>query len=133
MPAESSSEVLYSVSLPNGHTIKAETAIDKSKGLQGRQDLCNNCGMIFIFDNEGIYSFWMKDTLISLAMIWINSEGKITHVVNNAEPCKYKSNPYTECMVYTNEEPSKYVLELNPADASDLSTGMQVNISPGNK
>lgn len=130
LPSQSNCEVKYRVKLPNGISIKAETAIDKSKGLQGREELCNKCGMIFIFDNEGIYNFWMKDTLINLAMIWIDSKGKVTHVVSNAEPCKYNSNPYTECKVYTTDKPSKYVLEINPEDAFDLKTGMHVSISP---
>lgn len=85
--------------------------------------------MIFVFEEEGIHSFWMKDTLINLAMIWIDSEGHITHIESNAEPCKYEINPYDECKIYSSDKPSKYVLEINPADAENLAVGMLIDMS----
>lgn len=128
-PFKAISGQLYNFKLPNGITIKAELAVDKSKGLQGRKQLCKNCGMIFVFDKEGIHSFWMKDTLINLALIWMDSNGRITHIVSNAEPCKYEINPHDECKIYSTDKLSKYVLEINPADAYNLEVGMIVNMS----
>jgi uncharacterized membrane protein (UPF0127 family) len=97
----------YEIKLPNGLNINAEVAKDKEKGLQGSKNLCATCGMVFVFEKEGYYKFWMKDTLINLAILWINSDGKIVHIIKNAEPCLGKRNPYTECEVYWPLSPAK--------------------------
>lgn len=116
----------YLIGLPNGITINAEIAHDKVKGLQGRKSLCSKCGMIFIFDKQGFHSFWMKDTLIDLSVIWIENRGKIVHVVEKAPPCDYRDNPFIECEVFKSIYPSKYVLEINPSEAKGLSTGSYI-------
>ncbi len=126
--SSSAADQVYKVNLPNGKAIKAELAIDKTRGLQGRKHLCTQCGMIFVFEDESIHNFWMKDTLINLAIIWIDSKGTITHIVNNAQPCSYTDNPYEECKIYTTNKASKYVLEINPSDAKNLNPGMKVDI-----
>ena len=104
----------YKITLPNGLNIDAEVAKDKERGLQGREGLCSACGMIFIYDKEGYHRFWMKDTLINLAMLWIDKDGKVVHIVKNTEPCVGKENPYAECEIYAPLSPAKYVLEVNP-------------------
>jgi hypothetical protein len=117
------------ITLPNDVKIEAEVAKDKQKGLQGRKSLCPNCGMIFIYDREAFPSFWMKDTLIELAILWIDSDGIIVHIVN-AKPCIGKQNPYSECKVYTPLRPAKYVLEVNPKDATGVELGTKIKIEP---
>src|SRR4051812_42406436 len=49
----------------------ADTETLREKGLSGRQSLSDTQGMLFIFQEEGIHSFWMKDMLIPLDMIWL--------------------------------------------------------------
>ncbi|MCI0453517.1 MAG: DUF192 domain-containing protein [Candidatus Dadabacteria bacterium] len=128
--ADSSSSLdSYLITLPNGIKIKAEVAIDKEKGLQGRKSLCPDCGMVFVYKREGFPSFWMKDTLIDLAMIWIDEDGKIVHIVN-AKPCVVKQNPYTGCTVYTPPLPARYVLEVNPKAAKGIQLGMKIKSEP---
>jgi uncharacterized membrane protein (UPF0127 family) len=88
--------------------------------------------MIFIYDKEGYHRFWMKDTLINLAMLWIDKDGKIVHMVKNAEPCIGKQNPYAECKIYAPGSPAKYVLEVNPEAANGVEPDMRVKfVSPG--
>ncbi len=70
----------YQITLPNGLKINAEIAKDKQKGLQGRKSLCPSCGMIFIFEREGLHGFWMKDTLIPLSIAFIDREGRIVRI-----------------------------------------------------
>jgi uncharacterized membrane protein (UPF0127 family) len=111
--------------LPNGLEINAEVAKDKQKGLQGRESLCAACGMIFMFEEEGIHGFWMKDTLINLAIIWIDSGGKVVHMVKNAEPCLSD-----RCEVFVPTSPAKYVLEVNPEAATGIERGMKVKSRP---
>lgn len=125
----SSSLDSYLITLPNGTKIKAEVAKDKEKGLQGRKSLCSDCGMVFIYNRAGFPSFWMKDTLIDLAMIWIDDDGEIVHIVN-AKPCVGKQNPYKECTVYTPLLPAKYVLEVNPEAAKGIQLGMKIKSEP---
>lgn len=50
----------------------ADTAEEQRKGLSGRQSLCPECGMLFIFNEKQRPSFWMKDMLFPIDIIWIN-------------------------------------------------------------
>lgn len=125
-----SSPNFYLITMPNGLKINAEIAKDKQKGLQERKSLCSACGMIFIFDGEGYYGFWMKDTLINLAILWVNSDGRIVYIVKDAKPCMGKRKPYAECEVYSSFSPAKYVLEVNPKAASGIEVGMKIKSKP---
>jgi uncharacterized membrane protein (UPF0127 family) len=118
----------YKVKLPDGSVIEAEIARDKAKGLQNREYLCPNCGMIFIFDKDGIYSFWMKDTLLNLSLIWIDNEGKVVHIVRDAKPCTYEEDPYKECEMYFPKDKSKYVLEILPKADKSIEIGSDLII-----
>lgn len=63
----------------------AATDEEKTKGLMNRPSLEINRGMVFVFRPPKQVTFWMKDTLISLDMIFIN-KGNIVKIVKNAEP-----------------------------------------------
>lgn len=95
----------------------AKTISQKSIGLSGRTSLCKNCGMIFIYSSEGIYPFWMKDTLIPLDMIWLDKTGKII-TYHNAQP--EPNIPLTKLKNYANSTPAKYILEINSGDFTKL-------------
>lgn len=86
----------------------AQTPEERQKGLMFRSSLNQDAGMLFIFPEEGIYPFWMKNTLIPLDIIWINKDKKIIHIENNVPPCK--EDP---CPSYSPEEKALYVLEIN--------------------
>src|SRR3989344_5640548 len=58
----------------------AQTQEEKVQGLMHRVSLDNNKGMLFIYDSPTIAKFWMKNTLISLDIIWINKNNKIVHI-----------------------------------------------------
>ncbi|MEK6847456.1 MAG: DUF192 domain-containing protein, partial [Nanoarchaeota archaeon] len=49
----------------------------RTRGLMFREELDEKAGMLFVWEEEGVYSFWMKDTLIPLDMIWINAEKEV--------------------------------------------------------
>lgn len=76
-------------------------------------NLSENQGMLFLFDNEDYYNFWMKDTLIPLDIIFINKDLRIVDIIQ-AVPCK--KDP---CKVYTPKNKAKYVLEVNKDFAKD--------------
>ena len=53
----------------------AKTEKEQAKGLAGRDELCQTCGMLFEYDNYQIRHFWMKDMKFSLDILWVvNSE-----------------------------------------------------------
>lgn len=93
----------------------ADNESSREKGLMYVESLPQNDGMLFIFETEDIYSFWMKNTLIPLDMIWLDSSRKIVYIQNNALPCKE-----VICKTYTPTGKAKYVLEINAGKASEL-------------
>jgi uncharacterized membrane protein (UPF0127 family) len=58
----------------------ARTGEQRSQGLMNRKKLDDGEGMLFIFDQDQILSFWMKDTLIPLSIAFINSDGRILEI-----------------------------------------------------
>ncbi len=85
----------------------AGTDEERMNGLQFRNELDRQSGMLFIFSRPGPYSFWMKDTFIPLDMIWIDEERRIVDIKAEVPPCS--SDP---CPTYTPEGNALYVLEL---------------------
>lgn len=65
----------------------AKTIAERQKGLMFREKLDENKGMLFVFEQEDIYPFWMKNTLIPLDIIWVNGQNKIVFIKENAQPC----------------------------------------------
>jgi uncharacterized membrane protein (UPF0127 family) len=58
----------------NGQELNLEVAkntADELKGLSGRESLCENCGMIFIYHDYQVRNFWMKDMNFPLDIIWL--------------------------------------------------------------
>jgi len=100
----------------------AETSGEKSQGLMYRENLAENRGMLFIFDQEGPYSFWMKNTLIPLDIIWLDENKEVVFIVKNAQPCKQEI-----CPSIKPDNEAKYVLEIN-AGLSD-----KLNLKIGDK
>ncbi len=83
----------------------ARTEPQRRKGLMDRASLPEDAGMLFLFDVSSDQSFWMKNTLIPLDMIFIDEEGRIAGIVESAEPRTLTPR--------TVGKPSRYVLEVN--------------------
>jgi uncharacterized membrane protein (UPF0127 family) len=64
----------------------AATASSRERGLMWRKELSDGTGMLFIFPREQPLSFWMRNTLIPLDMLFIGKDLRVTGVVENAEP-----------------------------------------------
>lgn len=86
----------------------AKTDAQRGRGLMFRKELNKDAGMLFIFNKEGIFPFWMKNTLISLDIIWINAENKVVYIKEGAQPCRTLICQSLLPSVY-----AKYVLEIN--------------------
>lgn len=85
----------------------ADTVEKRVRGLMLRKDIPENYGMLFVFDREEIQGIWMKNTLISLDIIFLDKNRQVINIVSSAPPCK--TNP---CPVYQSARPAKFVLEL---------------------
>ncbi len=103
----------------------AVTDEEQVAGLSGRKELEESKGMLFIMEKEGIHSFWMKDMLFSLDMVWISSNGTVVDFIENAELC---NGPI--CMPIIPHAESKYVLEVNAGAINnlELDIGKEVDI-----
>lgn len=97
----------------------ADTPAKTSKGLMNRTKMKSNEGMVFIFVMENEVTFWMKDTLIPLDMIFLDSNKKITKIFKNT-----KINQTSE--TYTGV--AKYVIEVNAGitDSENINLGDQI-------
>jgi YVTN family beta-propeller protein len=78
------------------------------RGLMFKNHLPWNAGMLFAYNEEEPQRFTMKNTLIPLDMIFIDSSSKIIDIKENVPPCKQE-----ECPTYPSREPAQYVLEVN--------------------
>lgn len=99
------------ISLTNSDTLAvieieiAENMQQRARGLMYRKSIPANGGMLFIHDYEEMQSFWMKNTYISLDMIFINSDKEIVTIHHNTSPLKEWS--------YSSAAPVLYVVEVN--------------------
>ena len=81
----------------------------RTKGLMGRSTLGESDGMLFIFDQSGVYGFWMLNTTIPLEAIHIAGNGTVVDIIE-MEPCGLN---VTSCKTYPPRAPARYVLEVN--------------------
>lgn len=112
IPAKNPSPVTLDIEVADGEE-------ERMRGLMDRINLPDNAGMLFIFPNEEPRSFWMKNTFISLDIIYINSQMEIVSIQKYTQPKTTYSIP--------SEKPAMYVLEVN-AGFTDKN-----GISPGDK
>jgi uncharacterized protein len=99
------------VTFRGGVQVRAEivdtpTAIER--GLMFRESLSPNEGMLFVFERSGFYPFWMKNTLISLDIIWLDEEWRIVSIAASVPPCR--ADP---CPTYPPGGTARYVVEVN--------------------
>jgi hypothetical protein len=90
------------------HGVEVEVAAtpeSRTRGLMWRKELRPGQGMLFVFPEEEVQGFWMKNTLIPLDMLFIDSKGLIVGIIERAEP-----HSLTQRSVGV---PSRYVLEVS--------------------
>lgn len=103
--------------------IDVELAQDESKrqlGLMYRDKLAENQGMLFIFEGDETRAFWMKNTVLPLDMIFVNSKDEIVTIHKN-------TTPYSE-QSYASSKPAQFVIEVNAGytDRHKISVGDRI-------
>lgn len=100
----------------------AQTVEEKAKGLQKVTTLHNNEGMLFIFDQEGYEPFWMEQTEIPLALLFINSQWVIVDI-------QY-GTPFSRTKMI-GKAPYQYVLEISPKAVQNCKIALGQTVSLG--
>ena len=96
---------LHAKATINGFPVMADVAYtdeQKTKGLDVKNNLTENQGMLFVFQQPGKYGFWMIGMKFPIDIIWIDSNGTVTHIEHSLEPCP--PNPFNLfCPTYSPE------------------------------
>src|SRR5437870_5270 len=90
-----------------GHPLKVEVADAEPQRMQGlmfRKKLGTNDGMLFVFDELGYHSMWMKNTLLPLSVAFVDEEGRVLNILD-MEPLTLDSHAAAG--------PARYAIETN--------------------
>lgn len=101
-----------------GHRIHVEIAADdatREHGLMDRKSMPADHGMLFVYPDDAVLTFWMKDTLIPLDMLFFDAQRRLVTLLADVPPCK--ADP---CGIYPSTQPARYVLELNAGTTARL-------------
>jgi uncharacterized membrane protein (UPF0127 family) len=115
-------EVLEIASQTGVHSFSVEVVAndeERTKGLMFRKEVPEGKGMLFDFMTEQPVAFWMKNTYVSLDMIFIAANGKIVSIAENTEPLSERTIP--------SGAPVRAVLEVVAGTAKKL------GIKPGDR
>lgn len=111
-----------------GHILYLELAItteEHRRGLMDRMSLAESAAMFFVFDEEKYLGFWMKNTLIPLDVIFLNSYGVVVDVQSMETQIGVQDR---NLRIYKSAVPSSYALEVNAglADAIGIVRGAEI-------
>jgi len=98
----------------------ADEAWEEMRGLMFRREMAKGWGMVFVFATEAPRSFWMKNTLMALDMVFVRADGVVDSVVSRAEPLTLTPR--------RSAGPATYVVELasGVAAASGIEAGVRL-------
>ena len=89
------------------------------KGLSGRNLLPGRHGLLFIYPSSEPRSFWMRDMVFPIDIVFIDDSSTVARVERNAVPMR----PGEEKTLYHSGVPIKYALELNAGESDDITSG----------
>ncbi|HBM57622.1 DUF192 domain-containing protein [Salipiger marinus] len=90
----------------------ADDAASRAQGLMHVEEMPASAGMLFVYEREAPVSFWMKNTLIPLDMVFADAQGRVVSVHDRAVPGDLTPIP--------SGAPSQFVLEINGGLADQL-------------
>lgn len=107
----------------------ATTEPERELGLMSVTKLVPHTGMLFVFDQDAMVEFWMKDTLVPLDMVFVGPDGTVRSVAANV-PVVPKSTP--DKAIPRRSGNAKYVIELpaGEAEKDGITGGVQLKDLP---
>lgn len=107
----------------------ADTPASRAQGLMFRRQLDEHVGMLFIFEDTGRWSFWMKNTLIPLSIAFIDQNWRIADIKDMRVAPDPEHGPFA---YYASAVPFKYALEVNQGffRRTGITIGAQVVFTP---
>ena len=103
------------VFMPDGFAVTSELAVtdeERQQGLMFREKLNPDQGMLFLFEEEGVHAFWMKNMRFAIDILWLDKDKRIVHIEPKVPPC-----PAEPCPSYDPGAKAMYVLELESGAA----------------
>ena len=89
----------------------ANTEPRRVRGLMFQDQLPFDQGMIFVFNQPGLYPLWMLNMQFSLDMIWFDQDGKVIHIEKDVPPCKTPLE-IAACQSIVPDGQAIYILEV---------------------
>ncbi len=107
----------------------ADTEPRRIRGLMFQDQLPYDQGMIFVFQESGIYSLWMLNMQFPLDMIWFDKDGMIVHIEKNIAPCKTPAE-IMACQSIVPDKEAMYILEVTSGfiDKFNITKDSKLNI-----
>lgn len=103
---------LVTLTMPDGSRVEAELALTpqaQERGLMFRENLPDNAGMVFVFKDDDSRTFWMKNTYITLDIVFLDGEMKVRNIFHRVP----RSNPeQPEAEVAKVSARARFVIEL---------------------
>ena len=129
---------LESVEFPMGTIIVDDVALQvmiadteprRVRGLMFEDQLPYDQGMIFVFEESGLYSLWMLNMQFPLDMIWFDQDGKVVHIEKDVSPCKAALEIAT-CQSIIPDAEALYILEVTSGfvDKNNITTNSILDI-----
>ena len=105
-------DIRYGGSTLRFHVEVVDTAEARAQGLMNRESLAKFSGMLFVYETPQPVAFWMRNTLISLDMLFFDAEGRLVRIGREAQPLDETPIPGGDAI--------QYVLEINGGLADEL-------------
>jgi len=102
----------------------ASTEAQRATGLMFVRELPIDRAMLFVFQDEAVRSFYMKNTYVALDMVFVGADGVVAGVVENARPLTLDSRGV--------DRPARFVVEINAWEAArrGIRAGSVMTVSP---
>ena len=114
-PARTGGPAVIPLTLPSGKVLQTEVMVkdeDRMMGLMFRPSLPIDHGMLFLFEDLGKHTIWMKNCKFPIDILWLDENHKVVHLEEAVPPCKAEP-----CPVYAPLREAAYVVETNAKQA----------------
>lgn len=107
-------------------TYIADTSELRTRGLSDVISLDEHEAMLFIFEQPGVYKFWMKDMRFTIDIVWLDSEKRIVHIESNVSPESFPQS-------FGPNTPTQYVIEFTAGTVEQITLQVGDTLSLTNK